>query len=220
MNALALLKTGARMVSLSIVSVLRRLVPDIGSKDVYELSSGGPLFRYLKTHARALTFSEYFEDVAPGQFRNGVQCQDVQRLTHASASFDICTSTEVFEHVPDDATAFAEMFRVLRADGILVFTVPLSGDDRTVERAVLRPSGEVRHLLAPNTKGIDCASPRRSLPSGRTGGTSYDVSPMRVFPTPGSCFPKTGFRGALPGRWLSLPGARPNNRPGKNGNST
>jgi SAM-dependent methyltransferase len=123
----------ASAVSLSIVSVLRKLVPDIGSKDVYELSSGGPLFRYLKTHARALTFSEYFEDVAPGQFRNGVQCQDVQRLTHASASFDICTSTEVFEHVPDDATAFAEMFRVLRAD--------------------VTPPGEVRHLLPPEYHG-------------------------------------------------------------------
>jgi len=143
----------ASPVSLSIVSVLRRVVPDIHSKDVYELSSRGPLFRYLTTHAKTLTFSEYLHDVAPGEFRNRVQCQDVQHLTYASASFDVCTSTEVFEHVPDDAKAFSEVFRVLRANGLVVFTVPLREEDETLERAVLTPAGEVRHLQAPEYHG-------------------------------------------------------------------
>ncbi len=66
----------------------------------------------------------------------------------ADASFDVCTSTEVFEHVPDDARGFAEIRRVLRPGGFFVFTVPLSPGAATVERAALR-DGSVHHVLPP-----------------------------------------------------------------------
>lgn len=150
----------ASVVSLSIVSVLRKMVPDLRRMDAYELSSRGPLYRYLKTRAKTLTASEYFHDVAPGQFRNGVQCQDVQRLTYADASFDICTSTEVFEHVPRDAEAFSEIFRVLRPGGLLVFTVPLHDQQQTLERATLTPTGDVNHLQPPQYHGDPLSSGR------------------------------------------------------------
>lgn len=147
--------TGCRAsaVSLSIASVLREVVPDLRSRDVYELSTRGPLYVFLQAHARTVTGSEYFHDVAPGDFRDGVQCQDVQRLTYADASFDVCTSTEVFEHVPDDARAFAQVLRVLRPGGILLFTVPLRPEHATLERAVLRPDGTIEHLLSPEYHG-------------------------------------------------------------------
>jgi SAM-dependent methyltransferase len=99
----------------------------------------------------------------PESSRNGVQCQDVQRLTYASASFDICTSTEVFEHVPEDAKAFSEVFRVLRPSGILVFTVPLHDGRETLERAVLMPTGQVKHLLPPQYHGDPVGDCRRIL---------------------------------------------------------
>jgi len=137
----------ASAVSESIASVVRSVVLDIGAKDVYELSSRGPLFAYLKNHAKSVTSSEFFFDVAPGDFRDGVQCQDVQKLTYSDSSFDVCTSTEVFEHVPDDAKAFAEMFRVLRGNGILIFTVPLRREHETLVRAVMTPEGQIRHIL-------------------------------------------------------------------------
>lgn len=35
----------------------------------------------------------------------GVRCEDVQHLTFASASFDLCISTEMFEHVPTTSAA-------------------------------------------------------------------------------------------------------------------
>jgi len=79
---------------------------------------------------------------------NSVQCQDVQRLTYDSASFDVCTSTEVFEHVPDDSRGFAERHRVLRPGGRLVFSVPIVSAAKTVERAVME-RGTLRHLLPP-----------------------------------------------------------------------
>lgn len=119
---------------------------------VYELSSRGALCRYLRRTFPRLTVSELFDDVPPGAYKDGVQCQDVQRLTYASGSFDLVSSTEVFEHVPDDAAAFREVRRVMRDHGWLVFTVPIDPAAPTLERAVLR-DGAVVHLTTPEYHG-------------------------------------------------------------------
>ncbi|HEU4367463.1 MAG TPA: class I SAM-dependent methyltransferase [Methylomirabilota bacterium] len=122
------------------------------SAHVYELSSRGALCRYLQRTFARVTVSELFDGVAPGGVRSGVQCQDVQRLTYAGASFDVVTSTEVFEHVPDDGRAFAEVHRVLRPGGFLVFTVPLMDTTPTLERARIE-GGAIVHLVEPEYHG-------------------------------------------------------------------
>lgn len=147
--AVRCLSCEASAACMSTVSVLRKVSSDIGSLDVYELSARGSLFNYLKKHAKTLTCSEYFPDLASGEFRNGVQCQDVQQLSFPDASFDMCTSTEVFEHVPDDSKGFSEILRVLRPNGVFLFTVPLHDSSTTVERALIASNGEVQHLLPP-----------------------------------------------------------------------
>lgn len=115
---------------------------------VYELSSRGALSRYLLTRYGKVTRSEYYDDVTPGEFKNGVQCQDVQRLTYPDESFDLVTSTEVFEHVADDLAGFREVHRVLRPAGHFVLTVPLLDIPRTIERT--RTEGRtVVHILPP-----------------------------------------------------------------------
>src|SRR6187402_1238587 len=130
-------RCGASAVHLALGQVLRIEVPDISASDVCELSARGPLARYLLAHARSTALSEYFESTAPGSVRNGVRCEDVQRLTYADSSFDLVTHTEVFEHVADDAAAFGELHRVLRPAGKTIFTVPLREADETLERAIL-----------------------------------------------------------------------------------
>jgi SAM-dependent methyltransferase len=139
-------RCGASAITMSLVRVLRAEIPDLATKHVYELSSRGPLFEYLRRAAGTLTFSEYFDDAPPGGEKDGVPCQDVQRLTFPEASFDVCTSTEVFEHVPDDGAGFREIRRVLRPGGAFFFTVPLSATAQTVERARL-VDGHIEHLL-------------------------------------------------------------------------
>ena len=161
----------ASAVTLSLVSVLKDLVPSLSSMDVYELSARGPLFAYLMTRARRVTCSEYFTDVPLGEYCCGIQCQDAQRLTYPSESFDLCTSTEVFEHVADDRRAFAEMWRVSRPGGWLVFTVPLDVHaDRTIERARQLPDGKIEYLLEPEYH-VDPIRPRRRILAFRTYGT-------------------------------------------------
>jgi SAM-dependent methyltransferase len=139
---------GASAITLCLASVLLAERPGFRQERVYELSSRGPLFECLRREVADFSFSEYFEDVPPGGVRDGVRCEDVQQLTFADASFDLVTSTEVFEHVPDDRKGFSEIRRVLRPGGAFIFTVPLSPAARTVERAVLS-KGCIEHLLAP-----------------------------------------------------------------------
>ncbi len=139
----------ASPITLSIIAALRHWVPRLQHCHVYELSARGRLFDYLELYAAKLTGSEFFDGIAPGQWQDGVQCQDVQALTYADASFDVCTSTEVLEHVPNDALAMRELFRVLRPGGTLLFTVPLSLGEPTVERAERTDDGEIRHWLPP-----------------------------------------------------------------------
>jgi len=128
--------------------VLAEKVPGFRGMRVYELSSMGPFFRFLAREVKDLTYSEYFDDVPSGTFVDGVLCQDVQRLSFGDGSFDVCTSTEVFEHVPDDLRGFREIRRVLAPGGIFLFTVPLHDAERTVERARLE-NGVPVHLLPP-----------------------------------------------------------------------
>jgi SAM-dependent methyltransferase len=147
-HAVRCMRCGASPVAMSLAEVLRRHVPNLGASSVYELSSRGPLFNFLRGQAGKLVFSEYFDDVSPGASKDGVPCQDVQNLTFPDQSFDVCTSTDVFEHVPDDARAFAELHRVLRPGGKILFTVPMQMHHETIERAT-GAGDNLEHLLPP-----------------------------------------------------------------------
>ncbi len=141
-------RCGASAVTQSLVDVLTDSAPDLGRIDAYELSAQGPLAGFLRHRCRSLTLSEFFPGVAPGAWHAGIQCQDVQALSHADASFDLCTSTEVFEHVEDDLAGFREIHRVLRPAGWFVFTVPLDLHGTTVERTTIE-NGVRRDRLPP-----------------------------------------------------------------------
>lgn len=141
-------RCGASPIAMGIVCVIRERVPDLARSHVYEASSRGPLFEFLSREAGALVCSELFDDVPHGEEQDGVRCEDLQALTIPDNGFDLCTSTEVFEHLPDDRRGFEEIHRVLRPGGSLIFTVPLFDTDETVERAVVE-GGTLRHLMPP-----------------------------------------------------------------------
>jgi SAM-dependent methyltransferase len=141
------LRCGASPVHHSLARVLRQRIGSLADQDVCELSARGPLVAHLRRHARSVALSEYFADLPPGTIRAGVRCEDVQRLSYADSSFDLITHTEVLEHVPDDARAFAELCRVLRPRGWMMFTVPLYGS-ATLARARMR-DGAIEHLAPP-----------------------------------------------------------------------
>jgi SAM-dependent methyltransferase len=49
---------------------------------------------------------------------------DLEHLPYADATLDVILAADVFEHVRHDGRAFAEVHRVLKPGGALVFTVP------------------------------------------------------------------------------------------------
>lgn len=147
-SAIRCVRCKASITSMAIASVLKELVPDWEDKKIYELSSRGPFFSFLHKRASHLTCSEYFDDIAPGAYKGTVQCQDVQELTYDDESFDLCTCTEVFEHVPNDLKGFREIYRVLKPGGLFLFTVPLSDRRETVDRVRLN-KGKLIYLQEP-----------------------------------------------------------------------
>lgn len=153
---------GASPVTQSIVAVIRAECPDLAAVSAYELSSRGALVDWLTPRVGKLTTSEYLPDAASGSTARGVRSEDVQRLSFADAVFDLCTSTEVFEHVGDDHAGFSELRRVLRPGGKVIFTVPLSGAEHTVERARM-VDGRLVHLLEPEYHGDPFAPSTRVL---------------------------------------------------------
>jgi len=63
-----------------------------------------------------------------GEVRDGgslvVTTANALKLRFGDASFDVVIVSEVFEHIPEDQAAMAEVFRVLRPGGIAAITVP------------------------------------------------------------------------------------------------
>ena len=55
---------------------------------------------------------------------------DLLHLPFPDASADRVIASEVLEHIPDDATAMAEIFRVLKPGGRVAVTVPRYGPER------------------------------------------------------------------------------------------
>jgi SAM-dependent methyltransferase len=145
------IRCGAAPFGLSIVHAIRKYVPDLALAHAYEASSRGPLFQFLKSRAHEFSYSEFIDDIPSGENHEGIPCQDLQALSYPDESFDLCTSTEVLEHVADDHRAFSELHRVLIPGGFLIFSVPLFDSDVTLERAECDPgnAGEVRFLEAP-----------------------------------------------------------------------
>jgi SAM-dependent methyltransferase len=69
-------------------------------------------------------------------------------------SFDLVTSNQVFEHVPDVVKCFQECRRVLKPGGILLFAVPLYDQAETQHVATLEGS-VIRWLSPRSTTAVD-----------------------------------------------------------------
>jgi SAM-dependent methyltransferase len=61
---------------------------------------------------------------APPSATAQVVVGDALALPYSDGTFDCVIASEILEHVPDDATAIAELIRVLKPGGALAVTVP------------------------------------------------------------------------------------------------
>jgi SAM-dependent methyltransferase len=125
---------------------VRESLPNLGRLDIVELDPNSPL-RALLSAGRSYTRTFFSPGERRGRNRaDGARMEDITKLTFESRSVDLLISSEVLEHVSNLESAFSEIARVLRPDGVFIFTVP--PHERTQRLAEMK-DGKVRQLVHP-----------------------------------------------------------------------
>jgi len=127
----------------------------------------------IKHAAIQYTSSQYFPDIAPGNEKNGIRCENLECLTFDDNSFDLYITQDIFEHIFFPDKAFKEIARTLRPGGMHIFTVPLvNKTNPTEECAKIGPDGEIIYLQEPEYHGNPADPEKGSLVTRRWG---YDI---------------------------------------------
>ena len=139
-------------------SVLKLLDAMRAGRDAHELrifaaEALTPLALVLRGCFARFLGAEYAATPAIRDWLYPIPHEDLTRLSLASDTFDVVTTNEVLEHVPDIDAALREIARVLVPGGWHVGTVPFAWTMPTgIVRAVLR-EGRVEHRMEPEFHG-------------------------------------------------------------------
>ena len=126
---------------------------ELRKKRTYVAERVTTFYQRLADRIEDVVGSEYLDaSYAPGQSRRvGLQVvrhEDLCRLSFPDESFDLVIHADVLEHVPDYRRAFAELHRVTRRGGGMLFSVPFLHDRAQDEvRASLQADGSIVHHL-------------------------------------------------------------------------
>ena len=136
---------------------IARLVTDRvpGDARVYITEQVTPMYQYLSRQFVHLTGSEYMGPDIPGGkiCEGGVIHEDLTALSFADETIDCVISNDVFEHVSDIDRALEEIYRVLKAGGMLYATFPMNfHQEQTVKRAEM-VDGTILHRQEPAYHG-------------------------------------------------------------------
>jgi|GEM_PF-204877 len=110
---------------------------------IFEAQGSGPIHQVL-CQLPHYSCSEYFDDISAGiTNREGVRCENIEKLTFPNNSFDLVITQDVLEHVRNPGEAFLEINRVLKPGGFHIFTVPIHEGRPTVKRVMDKDGGAV-----------------------------------------------------------------------------
>ncbi|MFC1798562.1 methyltransferase domain-containing protein [Thermodesulfobacteriota bacterium] len=79
--------------------------------------------------------------------RNHALFQDMTKSTYKSNFFDAVIHNDVLEHIPNYKQALYDNQRILKKNGILIFTAPFFGMRHNVIRAKIDKEGKIKHLM-------------------------------------------------------------------------
>ncbi len=117
---------------------LKECIDDLTKFKILEAASSGPIHDMIKDLPFYTCF-EYYDGIKPGEYINGVLCNDLQNLTFNSECFDLIITQDVMEHVKNPEKAIKEIQRVLKNGGVHIFSVPLHDYKKTTSRKDLKP---------------------------------------------------------------------------------
>jgi SAM-dependent methyltransferase len=132
--------------------VIAELYPKWRELKIHESSPGGPLSAKLARECAEYLPTQFLPDTPRGQIHRGFRCEDLMAQTFENESFDLVITSDVFEHLPDVASAVREVMRTLKPGGAHIFTVPWVRWSKTLVRALLK-DGVVQHLEKPDYHG-------------------------------------------------------------------
>ena len=93
--------------------------------------------------------SIYTEEYPFGtEIEKNIFCQDLEALTFNNESFDIVITEDVFEHIRNYKKAFNEIYRVLKKDGVHIFTIPFLFNQETIVRVDTSTENDI-YILPP-----------------------------------------------------------------------
>ncbi|MCK5018988.1 MAG: methyltransferase domain-containing protein [Candidatus Peribacteraceae bacterium] len=72
--------------------------------------------------------------------------EDIIKMTFADNSFDFIYCSHVLEHIEDDASAMAELFRILSPGGTIVIQVPIQGFKTYEDPSIVTPRERIKHF--------------------------------------------------------------------------
>jgi hypothetical protein len=111
-----------------------------------------PLYNYLLKKYPALIGSEYLgHEITPGFVNaSGIRHEDLTQLSFGEGELDFYVCGERFCYTPCHMAAFAESYRVLKNNGMLLWSVPfIPHRYENTMRARITNEGEVVHILEP-----------------------------------------------------------------------
>ncbi len=81
-------------------------------------------------------------------YHKDIEELDLTSLSYQDASFDLIVANHVLEHIPDDGSAIAEMFRVLKPGARAIITVPIREEhNETYEDvSIVSPKERAKHF--------------------------------------------------------------------------
>jgi SAM-dependent methyltransferase len=121
--------------------------------DIWDTDAFSPLSRILRS-GEGCILSKYLPDVTFGQeLESGVFNIDLQEISFESNRFDVILSSDIMEHVRNDAAAHREIFRCLKPGGIYIFTVPYRENEARTLRLVDTSSSRDIFLTTPHFHG-------------------------------------------------------------------
>jgi len=128
----------------ALVNALNLFIPEWKNITIHESSPCGQASEHIKRYCHQYTQSYFFPDIPLGAYKNGNRCENLERMTFPDNSFDLFITQDVMEHVNNPEKAFKEISRVLKPDGIYLFTVPIYQNiDHSYPRISLSDGGQV-----------------------------------------------------------------------------
>lgn len=130
--------------------ILDKYFTDWTSLNIHESSPSNALISQLCSNYSS---SQYLEGVTLGLNRDGMRCENLEKLTFADETFDLVITQDVMEHVHTPQAALSSIMRVIKRGGAHVFTTPKHPRlPRSYPRILVTENG-IEHIMEPSYHG-------------------------------------------------------------------